>query len=338
MNMKRTYWFTAAACLAGIIIALAGCSKSSSSESDAPAAQPRRFATIGTGGLTGVYYVAGGAVGRIVNQKADEYNLRVTVESTGGSVFNINAVLSGDLEFGIAQSDRQYQAYRGEAEWASAGAQQDLRAVVALHPESVTLVAAVDADIVTIADLRGKRVNIGDPGSGNRGNAIDALKSAGLNWETDIRAEQLRAVESAKLLQDGRIDAYFYTVGHPNGSVMEATAGTRKVRFASIETVDALIEEFPFYAKSFIPVALYPNADNTADVPTYGVKATLVTSAKVPDDIVYAVTREMFESLDALRELHPALSVLTKENMLEGNSAPYHPGAMRYFREAGLMN
>ena len=119
---------------------------------------------------------------------------------------------------------------------------------------------------------------------------------------------------------------------------MEATAGTRKVRFASIETVDALIEEFPFYAKSFIPVALYPNADNTADVPTYGVKATLVTSAKVPDDIVYAVTREMFESLDALRELHPALSVLTKENMLEGNSAPYHPGAMRYFREAGLMN
>ena len=271
-----------------------------------------------------------------MNEKAAEYNLRVTVESTGGSVFNINAVLAGDLEFGVVQSDRQYQAYRGEAEWANVGPQTDLRAVVALHPESVTLVAAVDAGIFTIADLRGKRVNIGDPGSGNRGNAIDALASAGLNWETDIRAEQLRAVESAKLLQDGRIDAYFYTVGHPNGSVTEATAGTRKVRFASIETVDSLINEFPFYAKTFIPVSLYPNAENTAEVPTYGVKATLVTSANVSEDIVYAITKEVFESLDALRGLHPALQVLTKENILQGNSVPYHDGAIRYFREAGI--
>ena len=331
--MKHSRWIIAVALLAAV--ALAGWAGGARSD-DGAAPAARQFATIGTGGLTGVYYPVGGAISRIVNEKAAEYNLRVTVESTGGSVFNINAVLAGDLEFGVVQSDRQYQAYRGEAEWANVGPQTNLRAVVALHPESVTLVAAVDAGISTIADLRGKRVNIGDPGSGNRGNAIDALASAGLNWETDVRAEQLRAVESAKLLQDGRIDAYFYTVGHPNGSVTEATAGTRKVRFASIETVDALINEFPFYAKTFIPVSLYPNADNTADVPTYGVKATLVTSANVPEDVVYAITKEVFESLDALRGLHPALQVLTKENILQGNSVPYHDGAIRYFREAGI--
>ncbi|WP_455382747.1 TAXI family TRAP transporter solute-binding subunit [Salinispira pacifica] len=324
--------------VAGLV--LSGCSKGgqSASEQGGKSSGPdRSFATIGTGGLTGVYYVAGGAVSKIVNAKYDQYKLKVTVESTGGSVFNINAVLSGDLEFGVAQSDRQSQAWKGEAEWQDKGPQKDLRVVCALHAESVTLVAADDASINSIGDLKGKRVNIGDPGSGNRGNAIDALENAGLNWETDIKAEQLKAVESAKLLQDGRIDAYFYTVGHPNGSMMEATAGTRKVHFVPIDNVDNLIKKFPYYAKSFIPKKLYPNATNTSDTPTYGVKATLITSAKVPDDVVYAVTKEIFENLDTLRGLHPAFETLTKENMLEGNTAPYHDGAMKYFKEAGLM-
>jgi TRAP transporter TAXI family solute receptor len=297
----------------------------------------RAFVTIGTGGVTGVYYPAGGAISRVVNKKYDEYKLKVTVESTGGSVFNINAVLSGDLEFGIAQSDRQYQAYKGEAEWKDRGAQTDLRAVFALHSEAVTLLAADDTGISTIFDLKGKRVNIGEPGSGNRGNAIDALASAGLDWEKDLVAEGIKPVESAKLLLDGRIDAYFYTVGHPNGSFMEATAGTRKVHFVPIESVDELIRKYPFYAKTVIPVALYPNATNTRDVPTYGVKATLVTSAKVPERVVYIVTKELFENLEEFKGLHPAFGALTKENMLEGNSAPYHDGALKYYREVGLM-
>jgi len=314
-------------------ILLTGCSQ----KSGEAAAPKRAFATIGTGGLTGVYYPTGGAISRIVNKKEAEYGLKVTVESTGGSVFNINAVLSGDLEFGIAQSDRQSQALNGEAEWKDAGPQKKLMAVCALHPESITLVAAEDAGIKTIEDLRGKRVNIGDPGSGNRGNAIDALSTAGLNWETDIQAEQLKAVESAKLLQDGRIDAYFYTVGHPNGSVLEATSGTRKVRFVPITNVDDLIRQYPFYARSVIPKSLYPTATNEGDVQTYGVKATLVTSADVPEDVVYAVTKEIFDNLEEFKSLHPAFMVLTKENMLEGNTAPYHPGALKYFREAGLI-
>jgi len=334
--VKKRFFLLGLSLLLILLFVLTGCQKKE--ETTAAAPEPaQKFVTIGTGGLTGVYYPVGGAISRIVNAQYDKYKIKATVESTGGSVFNINAVLSGDIEFGIAQSDRQFEAWEGKGDWQAKGPQKDLRVVCALHPESITLMAAEDAGIKTIYDLKGKRVNIGDPGSGNRGNAIDALTNAGLNWETDIRAEQLKAVESAKLLQDGRIDAYFYTVGHPNGSVMEATAGTRKVRFVPIENVDNLIAQYPFYAKSIIPIAMYPNATNTSDVVTYGVKATLVTSAKVPEEVVYAVTKEMFENLEEFKALHPSLAVLTKENMLEGNPAPYHDGAIRYFKEAGLI-
>ena len=330
--MRKLFPVSAVLVLA-VFVALAGCEKKIAT----PVAEQRQFVTIGTGGITGVYYPAGGAVSRIVNKKYDEYKLKVTVESTGGSVFNINAVISGDLEFGIAQSDRQAQAWAGEAEWKEKGPQKDLRVVCSLHPESITLMAAVDAGIKGIGDLRGKRVNIGDPGSGNRGNAIDALETAGLNWEKDVQAEQLKAAESAKLLQDGRIDAYFYTVGHPNGSVLEATAGTRKVMFVPITNVDALIKKYSYYAKTYIPIALYPNAGNTEDVQTYGVKATLVTSAKVPESVVHTITKEILQNLDEFKGLHPAFGVLSKENMLEGNTAPYHPGALKYFKEVGLI-
>ncbi|MBC7360646.1 MAG: TAXI family TRAP transporter solute-binding subunit, partial [Desulfacinum sp.] len=133
-----------------------------------PAQAKTTFVTIGTGGITGVYYPTGGAICKIVNNKRDQYGIRCTVESTGGSVFNINAVLAGDLEFGIAQSDRQYQAIKGEAEWQDKGPQQDLRAVFSIHPEAITLVAAEDAGIKSVQDLKGKRVNIGNPGSGQR--------------------------------------------------------------------------------------------------------------------------------------------------------------------------
>jgi len=296
----------------------------------------RTFVTIGTGGVTGVYYPTGGAISKIVNKKFDEYNLKVTVESTGGSVFNVNAIMAGDLEFGIVQSDRQAQASNGEAEWADAGKQDKLRAVFSIHPESVTILAAEDAGINSIMDLKGKTVNIGNPGSGNRGNAIDALENAGINWETDLNAEGLKASEAAKMLQDNRIDAYFYTVGHPSGSFKEATAGRRKVKFIPITDIDELLGKFPYYAKSEIPVEFYPNAGNSENVPTYGVKATLCTSSDVSDDVVYAVTKEVFENFEEFKALHPAYSTLTKESMLDGLSAPIHDGAMKYFKEVGL--
>lgn len=294
------------------------------------------FVTIGTGGITGVYYPTGGAIAKIVNQKRKEYGIRCTVESTGGSVFNVNAVMSGDLEFGVVQSDRQYQAMKGMAEWKDKGPQKDLRAVFSIHPESVTLCAAVDAGINDIKDLKGKRVNIGNPGSGQRQNSIDALEAVGLNFESDMQAEQVKAAEAPGLLQDGRIDAFFYTVGHPSGAFKEATAGARKVKFVSITGIDSLLAKFPYYAKSFVPVKLYPGAANDADVETFGVKATFVTSAKVSADVVYAVTKEVFENFDSFKKLHPAYAVLTKASMLEGMSAPIHEGAMKYYKEAGL--
>ena len=302
-----------------------------------PVVAKTTFVTIGTGGITGVYYPTGGAIARIVNKKRKVYGIRCTVESTGGSVFNVNAVMAGDLEFGVVQSDRQYQAMKGLAEWKEKGPQKDLRAVFTIHPESITLVAADDAGIKTINDLRGKRVNIGNPGSGQRQNSIDGLKNAGINYEKDLKAEGVKAAEAPGLLQDGRIDAFFYTVGHPSGAIKEATAGRRKVHFVPITGVETLLRQYPYYAKAFIPIKLYPGATNTKDVQTFGVKATFVTSAKVPDRVVYAVTKEVFDNFEAFKKLHPAYQVLTKENMLEGMSAPIHPGAMKYYKEAGMM-
>lgn len=294
------------------------------------------FVTIGTGGITGVYYPTGGAIAKMVNKKKAEYGIRATVESTGGSVFNVNAVMSGDLEFGVVQSDRQFQAINGQADWKDKP-QKDLRAVFSIHPESVTLIAAVDSGIKNIQDTKGKKINIGNPGSGQRQNSIDALEAVGINYEKDIKAESIKASEAASLLQDGRIDAFFYTVGHPNGSIKEATSGARKVRIADITGIDALLAKYPYYAPAIIQISNYPGAVNDKDVQTFGVKATFVTSAKVPDNVVYAITKEVFDNFDEFKKLHPAYATLTKENMLQGLSAPIHPGAMKYYKEAGLM-
>jgi hypothetical protein len=244
--------------------------------------------------------------------------------------------MAGDLEFGVVQSDRQYQAINGLAEWKDKGPQKNLRAVFTIHPESITLAAADDAGIHSIQDLKGKRVNIGNPGSGQRQNSIDALVNAGLDYTKDLKAEGVKAAEAPGLLQDGRIDAFFYTVGHPSGAIKEATAGKRKVHFVPITGIKTLLKKYPYYAKAHIPIKLYPGATNKHDVETFGVKATFVTSAKVPDKVVYAVTKEVFENFKDFKKLHPAYQVLTKENMLEGMSAPIHPGAMKYYKEAGM--
>lgn len=297
-----------------------------------------RYVTIGTGGVTGVYYPTGGAISRMVNKKRRQYNLRATVESTAGSVFNVNAIMNGDLEFGIVQSDRQYQAMKGLKEW-QGRPQKKLRSVFSIHPESISIMAAADSGIRSVADLAGKVVNIGNPGSGQRGNSIDLLAAAGIDYEKDLKAEGLKAAESASMLQDGRIDAFFYTVGHPNGSIKEATAGRRKVRFVSVDKaiVKKLTSQFPYYAPATIPVEFYPGAENTEDVSTFGVKATFCTSSDVPEDIVYAIVKEVFESFEEFKKLHPAYTVLTKEGMLQGLSAPMHPGAVKYFKEVGLL-
>jgi len=295
------------------------------------------YVTIGTGGVTGVYYPAGGAIAKMINQKRKEYGIRASVESTAGSVYNVNAILAGDLEFGIVQSDRQYQATKGLADWKNRGPQGDLRAICSLHREAVTLVAAKESKIKSLADLKGKRVNIGNPGSGQRGNAIDVLAEAGLNWKEDFKAESLKPAEAPKMLQDNRIDAFFYTVGHPSGAITEATSGKRKVQFIPINGMESLFKKSPYYTKAIVPAKAYPMSESKTDVPSIGVVATFVTSKKVSDDVVYAITKELFENLSDFKKLHPAFARLTKKNMLDGMSAPLHPGAKKYYQEVGLL-
>lgn len=294
-----------------------------------------KFVTIGTGGMTGVYYPTGGAIAKILNDHFDTYHIKATVQSTGGSVFNINAVMSGDMEFGIAQSDLQYQAFNGTGEW-EGRPQNDLRSIFSLHSETVTLIASDPSGIQSPADLKGKRVAIGSPGSGMRRNALDALELAGFSMK-DIDAEDLQPVECAGMLQDGRIDAYFYTVGHPNGSIKEAVAGTTPVHFVPFVNIENLLKNKPYYTPVIIDITPYPGLSNKENVPSFGVKATIVASAKTSDETVYAFVKAVMDNFDSFVTLHPALGGLKMEDMLQGLSAPIHPGALKLYTEKGLI-
>ncbi|MGD8291629.1 MAG: TAXI family TRAP transporter solute-binding subunit [Desulfobacterales bacterium] len=298
------------------------------------------FVTIGSGDFTGVYFPTGLAIAKMINKTRSQSGIRATVESTRGSVFNLNAILAGYLEFGLAQSDIQYQAVRGLTEWAEKGPQKRLRAVFSIHRESVCLVAAVDADIKDIADLKGKRVSIGNPGSGQYQNAIDALQAAGINPENDIEAEKVKASEAPVLLQENRIDAFFCTVGHPSETLQNATSGERKIRFIPItgSAIDQMVAEKNYYTKTTVPVArFYPDAQDAADITTFGVFATLCTSSDISDHVVYTITKEVFDNFAEFKRRHPALGDLTKKDMLNGLSATLHPGARKYFEEVGIM-
>ena len=295
------------------------------------------FISIGTGGVTGVYYPAGGAICRLVNRDRAEHGIRCGVESTGGSVFNVNAIRSGELEFGVAQSDIQYHSFNGSSQFAEAGAFEGLRAMFSLHPEPFTVVARADAGISSFQDLRGKRVNIGNPGSGQRATMDVVLDAMGWSVSDFAVASELPPAEQAQALCDNNVDAMVYTVGHPSGAIQEATTAcdTVLVNVTGPE-IEALIAENPYYRVAVIPGGMYRGSAD--DVTTFGVGATFVTSTDVSEEVAYQVTRAIFENLDQFKALHPALEILVPEEMVaDGNSAPLHDGAVRYYREAGLM-
>ncbi len=296
------------------------------------------FVTIGTGSMTGVYYPTGGAIAKVLNDREDLFGIKATAEVTGASVFNINAIRTGDLDFGIAQSDRQYQAYNGLSEWDGKPV-KNLRAVFSLAPEIITFVAAEDSGIKAIEDVKDKVVNIGNPGSGQRQNAIDVFNSIDIDYEKDFKAEGIKAADAPRMMQDGRIDGFFFTVAHPNGNIKEATAGMRKARIIPIPNIDALAKNYPYYSLGYIDMKNYPEATNTdaGQIPSVSMKATLVTSSDVDEDIVYNLTKAVFENLEEIKSMHPALANLTKETMLDGLTAPLHPGAEKYYKEVGLI-
>ncbi len=272
-----------------------------------------------------MYYPTGGAICRLVNKSRKEHGIRCSVESTGGSIYNINTIKAGELDMGIAQSDWQYHAYNGTSKFESQGPYKDLRAVFSIHPEPFTVVARADAGIKTFDDLKGKRMNIGNPGSGQRGTIEVLMKEMGWTQDDFGQVSELKAAEQSKALCDNKIDAMVYTVGHPSGSIQEATTACDSV----LVTVDnaatkSLIEKNDYYRTATIPGGMYRG--NDGDVKTFGVGATFVSSTEVPEEVIYNVVKAVFENFDDFRRLHPAFANLKKEEMVkDGLSAPLHP-------------
>jgi len=304
----------------------------------APAAYAEEFITIGTGGVTGVYYPTGGAICRMVNKGRRDHGIRCSVESTGGSVYNINTIREGELEFGVAQSDWQYHAFNGSSRFEEAGAFEGLRAVFSVHPEPFTVVARADSGITSIEDLKGKRVNIGNPGSGQRGTMEVLMEALGWSMDDFALATELKAAEQSAALCDNQIDAMVYTVGHPSGSIQEATTACDSVLVeVSGAAVEGLVADNSFYRTANIPGGMYRG--NDGDTMTFGVGATFVTSADVSEEVVYTLVSSVFENIDDFRALHPAFANLSPEEMATaGLSAPLHDGAAKYYREQGWID
>ncbi len=296
-----------------------------------------KFITIGTGGVTGVYYPTGGAICRIMNKNAKDSGVKCTVESTGGSVYNIKTIQQGELDFGIAQSDVVYQASHGEGKFKDKPF-KDLRVVMSIHPELLTLAVRKDSGIKNFFELKGHVINIGNPGSGNEATVKMLFENCQKLKLSDIKVEQLKAAECPNALKDKKIDGYFYMVGHPTANFKDA-ANSTEIDLISLKDVPAaqkLVKEKPYYAWGVIPKGMYKGVDH--DTVTYGVKAVLVTSAKADEKVVYAMTKAILDNFDKFKKLHPAYKHLTKEDLLKGfDHAILHPGAAKAFKEAGLL-
>lgn len=295
------------------------------------------YITIGTGGVTGVYYPAGGAICRFVNRERKTIGIRCAVESTDGSGYNVRGVRAGDLELGIAQSDVQYAMVNGVESFASEGPWDQLRALFSLHQELFTVVARADAGIRKFDDLKGRRVNVGNPGSGQRNTMESLMHAKGWTMNDFSEVMELPSSVQSKILCSDQVDAIVFTAGHPNASILEA-ATTCDIVLVSVTgaSVDRLLAEAPYYHKGVIQAGTYPGANT--DIPTFGLSATLVTSANVSEVVIYGITKAVFENFDKFKKLHPAFKSLSRAEMLtKGLTAPLHPGAERYYREVGLL-
>jgi TRAP transporter TAXI family solute receptor len=301
-----------------------------------PGVAQQKFVTIGTGGVTGVYYAVGGAVCRLLNKDRAKHGIRCSVESTGGSAFNINTIQAGELDFGMAQSDVAFNAIKGEGQY-KGKAFGDLRSVYSVHPEPFTVLARKEANISKFEDFKGKRFNVGNPGSGTRASMEMLLGAMGWKLSDFSLASELRADEHGPALCDNKIDGFFYAVGHPSANIQDPTTScAAQLISLTGPAVDKLVKQYPYYAKATIPGGMYAN--NPKPTETYGVLATLVTSAKTPDASVYELVKATFENFDEFKKLHPAFANLKTEDMIKnGLSAPLHPGAAKYYKEKGWL-
>ncbi|ABR75338.1 C4-dicarboxylate ABC transporter substrate-binding protein [Actinobacillus succinogenes] len=295
-----------------------------------------KFITIGTGGQTGVYYVVGQSICQLVNRDTAKTGVKCNAPSTGASVANLNAIADHQMDMGIAQSDWQYHAYNGSSSF-EGKRNEKLRAVFSLHPEPFTLMVRDDSGIQSFDDLKGKRVNVGDPGSGTRATMNVILAAKGWTNKNFKVASELKPAEMASVMCDNNLDAITYNVGHPNGALKEAAASCDSHLVpVTGDAIDKLVADHSYYAKAVIPGGLYKGTDNPVD--TFGVYATLVTSEDVEADKVYAVVKAVFDNFDRFKRLHPAFANLKQEEMITNAlSAPLHEGAVRYYKERGWI-
>jgi TRAP transporter TAXI family solute receptor len=300
-------------------------------------AQSAEFIKIGTGGQTGVYYQVGQAICRLVNRGKSKHGINCTAPSTGGSVANLNAIRAGELAMGVAQSDWQYHAYHGTSKFKAKGPFKELRAVFSVHPEPFTVVARADSGIKTFMDLKGKRVNVGNVGSGQRGTMEVVMEKLGWKMGDFKLATELKSSEQAKALCDNKVDAIVFTVGHPNGSIKEATTSCAAVMVpVTGPAISKLTADNDYYAPATIPGGMYKGTKS--DTVTFGVGATFVSSTKTSDKVVYTVVKAVFDNIRRFRRMHPAFRHLKEKAMIKNMlSAPLHPGAVKYYKERGWM-
>ena len=282
-----------------------------------------------------MYFPTGLAICKTINNKQRIHGVSCEAKSTKGSVDNIRASVRGEREFGIARSEWIYSAYHGVENW-KGGPQKELRTIFSTHSESIHLVA--DSTLKTIYDLKGMNVNLSNPNSRSRIDAERLLTAFKVNLK-DVSDAQFRTDKAVVMFRERRLDAIVYSVGDPSALTEEAI-NSRKAGFIPIEgpEVDELIRQYPYYEKTLIDLSWYPRANNKRDVPSYGYKTIFFTTASASDDVVYRITKELFENLDSFKKLHPSFKELTKPEMVNilGRLAPVHPGALRYYNEIGL--
>ena len=302
-----------------------------------PLVAEERYVTIGTGGQTGVYYTAGQSICRFLNRSGAEHGIKCNAPSSAGSVSNIASIKSGDYDFGFIQSDHQNKALTGQAPFDKDGAVADLRVVFSLQSEILTVVARADSGIQSFADLKGKRVNIGVPGSGSRDTFDEVMQANGWGKSDFALAAELKPAEMAAALGDNNLDAITYVVGHPSGAIQEAMA-TVDARLIPVTGpgVDKLLTEASYFTRADIPAGLYPGVNEA--IASIGGKAVLATSAKTDPEVVYQLVKSVFDNLERFKRLHPAFADLRAEDMISaGLTAPMHEGALRFYKEKGWL-
>ncbi len=316
-----------AGCIAALAVGEWGCAQ----------VRGRPDVVIGTASPADVDYPLGGSICRLFNLDTPRHGLRCAEELSAGSVANIQSLRSGDIEIGIVPSDVLADAVAGHPPFAAANPAVDLRVLFAGHADIFTLIAHQGAGIRAVADLRGKRIGIGDPGSRQRINMGRVLAALGLMRGDFTVVRELSPAEQNRAFCADELDAIVYSVGHPNGLIRDATA-TCHGMLVAVEGpgIDRMLSEFREYERAVIPGGTYPV--NPADVRTFGVRAAVVATARLPDAVAYEIVRAVFDNFDDFRRLHPAFEALSVAEMVRpAGGAPVHPGAARYYRENGWL-